>query len=330
MTNEPADEFTTPGFDPLDSIESSELLDNPELMRQRLAEEGFLFFRGLLPASTVGEVRAAVIGAIEKEGWIAAGTDPEDRRPGPVVVREADERWFPGYQRMQSLECFHSLAHEDRLVSLCRDLLDGPVLVHPRKIGRVTFPGSEYPTPPHQDFPFIQGTPDVLTIWLPLAECGPRDGALRVLRRSTRVGLRTREPKPGVGGVGVPVAPGEAHDWASADYRPGDALVFHSFTVHWAPPNHGERLRLSCDYRYQRVEDPVVEGSLRPHYWPTIPDWEVLTEGWSTTRWVEGQAEPAISEMMPPLGELEVGPVRLVRTGAPGPDGPMAGQSPDD
>ena len=85
----------------------------------------------------------------------------------------------------------------------------GPVLVHPRKIARVTFPGSDYPTPPHQDFPLIQGTPDVLTIWLPLAECSPRDGALRVLTRSQRRGLRLPEPTAGVGGVGVPVRPDE-------------------------------------------------------------------------------------------------------------------------
>ena len=77
--------------------------------------------------------------------------------------------------------------------------------------------------------------------------------------------------------------PDEAQDWASASYRPGDVLVFHSLTVHWAPPNRGERLRLSCDYRYQLASDPVVEGSLLPHYWPTIPGWDVLTNGWSTT-----------------------------------------------
>ena len=52
-------------------------------------------------------------------------------------------------------------------------------------------------------------------------------------------------------GSGAPVRPDEAQDWASASYRPGDVLVFHSLTVHWAPPNRGERLRLSCDYRYQ-------------------------------------------------------------------------------
>jgi hypothetical protein len=298
----------------LDSFESSDLLGDPLALRQRLAVEGFLFFRDLLPISAVGGARAAVLEAIDQEGWLAEGSDLQDRRPGRVVVREADERWFPAYQKIQSLEPFHRLAHEERLLSLTHDLLDGPVLVHPRKIARVTFPGSEYPTPPHQDFPLIQGTADVLTIWLPLAECSARDGALRVLRRSPRAGLRPPQPTPGVGGVGVPVGPGEEQDWASADYRPGDVLVFHSLTVHWAPPNRGEKVRLSCDFRYQLATDPVVEGSLLPHYWPTVPGWEVLTEGWSTTRWVERPADPTMSEMSPPLSPLEVGDVRLVHT----------------
>ena len=278
MTTSSDDRSRSSAAGSLDSKESSDLLGDTSGLRRRLGDQGFLFFRGLLPVAAVGEVRAAVLAAIGEEGWLAAGTEPEDRRPGPVVVREADQRWWPAYQKIQSLECFHHLAFAPQLVGLVSGLIDGPVLVHPRKIARVTFPGSDYPTPPHQDFPLIQGTPDVLTVWLPLAECSPRDGALRVLTHSPRKGLRLRQPTAGVGGVGVPVFPEEEQDWASATYQPGDVLVFHSLTVHWAPPNRGDRLRLSCDYRYQRADEPVVEGSLQPHYWPTIPGWEVLTQ----------------------------------------------------
>ena len=297
---------------PLDSFESSGLLGDREALRHRLAEEGFLFFRDLLPTAVVSEVRAGVLRAVEQEGWLAGGAQPEDRLPGPVIVREADDNWWPAYQKIQSLECFHRLAHDDRLVGLAVELVGGPVLVHPRKIARVTFPASDYPTPPHQDFPLIQGTPDVLTFWLPLAACSPRDGALRVLCRSQHNGLRPPVRTPGVGGVSVALRQGEEENWASTSYRPGDVLVFHSLTVHWAPPNRGERLRLSCDFRYQLAADPVVEGSLLPHYWPTVPGWDVLTEGWSTRRWVAGPPDPAISEISPPLEGLEVGNVKLV------------------
>ena len=155
----------------------------------------------------------------------------------------------------------------------------------------------------------------MLTLWLPLAACSPQDGALRVLCRSQHKGRRLPQTAPGVGGVGVPVRPEEEPDWVYTSYRPGDVLVFHSLTVHWAPSNRGDRLRLSCDYRYQRADEPVVEGSLLPHYWPTIPDWDVLTQGWTTSHWVTGADKPVIAQMLPPLGDLDVGRVRLVRTG---------------
>lgn len=318
MLHGPDDALAGPPAASLDSFESSDLLGQPAELRQRLAEDGFLFFRALLPLEAVAQVRAAVLDAVNQEGWLASGTEPEERLPGAVLVREADDNWWPAYQKIQSLECFHRLAYEDRLVGLAGELLAGPVLVHPRKIARVTFPGSDYPTPPHQDFPLIQGTPDVLTFWLPLAECSRQDGALRVLCRSQHTGLRARQPTSGVGGVGVPLEPGEDAAWASASYRPGDVLVFHSLTVHWAPPNEGDRLRLSVDFRYQLASDPLVGGSLLPHYWPRVPGWDVLTAGWSATRWVSGSTNPAMSEMSPPLGPLEVGDVRLVHTARPG------------
>lgn len=315
MPTGPFDDTTDLSVIRLDSFESSHLLGHPDALRQQLAKEGFLFFRDLLPDDVLGEVRVAILEVIAEEGWLADATDPQDRRPGPLVVREADDRWFPAYRRIQALECFHRLAHHDRLLALAGDLLGGPLLVHPRKIARLTFPTSEFPTPPHQDFPLIQGTPEVLTAWLALAPCSLRDGALRVLRRSQRDGLRPRQQAPGVGGVGVTVRLAEQESWVSTDYRPGDVLIFHSLTVHWAPPNRGERLRLSADFRYQLASDPVVEGSLLPHYWPTVPGWEVLTECWSTTRWVDSPANPALSQLSAPLGPLELGPVRLVDSG---------------
>ena len=40
-------------------------------------------------------------------------------------------------------------------------------------------------------------------------------------------------------------------EWASTDFAPGDLLIFHSSTVHWALPNHSDRVRLSLDTRAQ-------------------------------------------------------------------------------
>ena len=43
-------------------------------------------------------------------------------------------------------------------------------------------------------------------------------------------------------------------DWFSSPFDLGDALFFHSKTVHQGVPNlSGNRVRLSVDYRYQSL-----------------------------------------------------------------------------
>jgi hypothetical protein len=268
--------------------DSTPLLDRPDALVEEFRQHGCLFFRGLVPADDVLAVRRDVAGAIASVGWLAPDTDPVDAVPGPEIRREADEHWWPGYTAIQRLESFHRLAHHPALLRPVAALAGGEeLIVHPRKIGRVTFPGSAYPTPPHQDFPLIQGGADVFTIWMPFGDCPPEMGGLRLLDGSHRDGLRPPVAASGIGGVGVEVAEDDPR-WRTADYRPGDAVVFLSFTVHWAPANQADRVRLSGDYRYQPVSVPLVDGSLLPHYGPPlIPGWDDLAAGWSTRRWIE-------------------------------------------
>jgi ectoine hydroxylase-related dioxygenase (phytanoyl-CoA dioxygenase family) len=48
--------------------------------------------------------------------------------------------------------------------------------------------------------------------------------------------------------------------WLTADFRPGDVLIFTMFTLHASLDNQSEnRLRLSTDTRYQLASDPVDE-----------------------------------------------------------------------
>jgi len=69
----------------------------------------------------------------------------------------------------------------------------------------------------------------------------------------------------GTGGAGVALE--EQGEWHTTDYKIGDFVIFHSYTVHQALPNRsGRSLRLSTDNRYQRESDEIDPSSLRPHY----------------------------------------------------------------
>jgi hypothetical protein len=44
--------------------------------------------------------------------------------------------------------------------------------------------------------------------------------------------------------------------WLTTDYHPGDVLIFHNLTLHWALPNTSDRVRLSIDTRAQPATTP--------------------------------------------------------------------------
>jgi hypothetical protein len=265
---------------------STDLIGRPGALRDRMTTDGHVFLGRAVDPELVLAVRAQVLRAIGALGWLAPGSEPERALPGEPARREGDDGWWDGYTAIQSLEAFHALAHAPALLEAVGGVLGEEVLVHPRKIARVTYPGTGWPTPPHQDFPLIQGATDTVTAWLPLGDCSAEMGGLRLLAGSHAAGLRQVVPMQGVGGVGVQVDERDPR-WRTVDYRTGDVLLFLSTTVHWAPPNAGRTLRLSVDYRYQPVSEPIVEGSLRPHYAGRIPEYDVLAHSWRTRRWIE-------------------------------------------
>jgi hypothetical protein len=269
----------------MDALRETLASDAADDLRERLAADGYLFFRGLLDPAAVLETRRAVLGALDGVGWLAPGAPIDDALPSDRVRREeasADPAYFEAYTAIQRLQPFHELAHDPSMVATMERILGGKVLVHPRKIARVGLPQDDFVVGAHQDFPLNQGSPDVLTAWVAIGDCPDELGGLRVLPGSHRRGLLPVEAVPNVGGLRVAEALDDGPGWLTADFRAGDVLVFHSLTVHAAKRNHTDRLRLSCDFRYQAASDPVVEGSLVPHYFPVVPGHDDLTAGWTS------------------------------------------------
>jgi hypothetical protein len=269
-------------------LDATPSLGDAAALRARVAEDGYLFFPALLDPARVGAVRGAVLGVIAEHGWVADGSDPSDAEPGESR-RPGEAAWWPGYVGVLGLESWNSLAHDPALTQVMRDVLGDDLLVQPMKILRVTWPHNEFPTLPHQDFFFVRGASDVLTAWIPLGDCPARLGGLRVLAGSHAEGLREVRAGQGVGHVHADVDDDDPRWTDPHDYRAGDVLVFHSLTVHRAPENQGEHLRISADFRYQSCADPILAAILFPHEHlrSPVPGWPELTKDWSTTRWVE-------------------------------------------
>ena len=240
-------------------------------LRATMAEQGYLFFRRLVPSDVVTEVRRDVLEQCGEAGWLDRGRDlmeavvAADMQP----TTEGQPAYMAVYRKVLKLPRFHDFPCHPALMQIAQQLLEGEVLVHPRRIGRMTFPNNTVATtPPHQDHFYIRGSVDTFSCWTSLGACPITLGGLAVWPGSHKRGFLDHSAHhPGaVGGRGVPVDPAEA-TWHTTDFEPGDALFFHAFTIHKALPNlSGDRLRLSTDNRYQRDGDAIDPGALLPHF----------------------------------------------------------------
>lgn len=276
---------TLPNF-----IDSTPLLRDAAALHERVAREGYLYFKGLLPVEVVMQLRAEMLGVLGAANWLADGAGRLDGRLNMEAVDAAPAETMrldigvthDLYHQTQKLESLHALPHHPVLLRLYETLYGGEVLVHPRHIARMVTPHHGMtPTPPHQDFPLIQGTVNTWTCWMPLGGCPRALGGLAVLRGSHRKGYIPTEPWAGAGGIATQLCPGET-EWLTADYEAGDVLTFPSHTVHCGSKGWiRDEIRLSMDVRYQPAHEPIEANSLLPH---CTLGWPEIYTGWRSDR----------------------------------------------
>lgn len=260
------------------------LLNDGQLLRAAMAERGYLFFRGLIPADAILAARREILARCEEAGWLRPGTDPADGVAAPGVCWiEGQPEFMRVYNALQKGEAFHTLAHTPALLSMLNQLFGEPPLPHPRNIARIIFPQNTlHTTPSHQDYIHVQGTEETYTAWIPLGDCPRELGSLAVLEGSHLSGILPVHRAHGAGGVGIDTG-GLSNRWVGGDFALGDVVIFHSLAVHKALPNLSpDRIRLSVDYRYQPLSHPIAEDSLRPHHGQI--DWPDIYAGWQSTQ----------------------------------------------
>ncbi len=251
--------------------------ENDAVLRARMDENGYLFFRDLVPEESVLDVRRDVLQLCREAGWLHPDYDLMDAvvRPAQPPTSEGHPDYMKVYRQVLKLPRFHDFPQQAPLLEIASRVLgcdSEEVLTHPRRIGRITFPNFQVATTPaHQDHFYIRGSENTYSCWMPLGDCPQSLGGLAVWSGSHKRGfLEHSEVSPGaVGGRGVPVDESQA-DWHTCDFRAGDALFFHAFTIHKALPNlSGNRLRISTDNRYQLPHDAIDPSALLPHFGTT-------------------------------------------------------------
>ncbi len=255
-----------------DCVVSNDLLNDPAALRERMARDGYLFFRDLLDRQAVRQVRQDLLELCRQVGWLAEDAPLEEAKPN--MENAYEDYMDPGFQAVRAkaviLESVHALMHRTELVGVIEKLAGEPAIPHLGKEVRIRFPRQLGPggvlqrSAPHQDFVHNQGTVECYSGWAPIGDVPRQLGGLEVLTGSHKHGVYDVHASEGGAVSTVMVDESQVSgQWVTADYQIGDFMFFHSLTVHKAPPNLGDSLRFSLDCRYQGVSQPFSANLLK-------------------------------------------------------------------
>jgi hypothetical protein len=239
----------------------------PERWADLLAEHGYLWFRGLIPADLCRTARVAIAGRLAALGAL----DPS--RPAEDLPCRDGLPPAPGYQETGDRQPEVAAAVQgDAVRTVITRLLGGAAEPSTYLWTRPVPPGGA--TGVHIDRVYVgQGSPRFLTIWCCLADTPRRRGGLAVMPGShTAPALAKVHATYGRSDVDrdlvdgtfddAPVAFAERYGagwgvgWASADYGVGDVMVFGMHLVHASLVNTDACFRLTCDARWTPRDEP--------------------------------------------------------------------------
>jgi len=240
--------------------DSADLLADPTALRRRLAEDGYLFLRGVLDAGAVAAARAEVLARLSAVGEILPGAD--------IFTGRSDRR-----------------AMEPDLGRFWRSVSEGPVLravTHGAAIARIMgLVAGETPraqdflflrvgvpgraTGLHFDYPFFARMHDqVWTVWTPVGDVPTTRGPLMVVENSHRfadlveevVGfdvVRDASRKAAFAANAIDFARARGTRLLTADFRAGDVMLFGMYLLHGSLDHHDASgtVRVSTDLRWQ-------------------------------------------------------------------------------
>ncbi len=204
--------------------------------RQQFRDDGYVVVRQFLDAGELslltGELDRYIADVVPQLSNAAAFYDDRSR---PETLKQL--------QHMTCDSFFSEYASHPAWKSLAEELLGEEACCDsPEWFNKP--PGTDHPTPPHQDnYYFNLIPPSVLTIWVALDAVDTDNGCLRYVPGSHLNGARPHR-RSSVLGFSQGISDYADHDMArevAVHLQPGDASVHHGWTVHRADPNQSTR-----------------------------------------------------------------------------------------
>ena len=259
--------------------DSASLVTRPDLLRERLKKDGYLYLPGFVPDALLVPLQREFLEIADDAGWLDPSAPLEHFIANPAAAcGPPDPAFMNVHFEMFGRERLHQFPHARLFADFFTQLFGDQPLLHPQIRIRLRFPNFDCTTPAHQDNFVNGGALETFTVWIPLSDCPEEMGGLQLLRESPGMGLLPARSDASTGTLEITCPLPDR--WMSADFHFGDALIFHSLAVHQAARNVSNRLRISIDFRFQRLSDPIDPARFLPPH--TLQGWDSLYENWES------------------------------------------------
>lgn len=224
--------------------DSTALIGDGPALRQRMAEDGYVFVRDFIDKDLLAWGEGLYRQALAAEELI----DLAEERP--VWTGKKSDTWRPC--DAIGTQFWHKVVALPQLNAIMRDIYDADPVWIPIAAHRSSFPtgpledGQDLFSGRHQDSFYSEGMGYTIC-WMPVRDVKKSDGAFAVAEGTNRRGI-LHQP---ITGKDHSILPGviPETDWRSTDFRVGDVLIFDYGTAHTGLPNPSNEFRLSLDVR---------------------------------------------------------------------------------
>ncbi|HEX8056697.1 MAG TPA: phytanoyl-CoA dioxygenase family protein [Novosphingobium sp.] len=291
-------------IDVAELTDSTDLIGNPQALRQRYLDDGVVFLRGVIDPELMAWGREKYREALTAEGLINPAIE------APVWTGKKTDTWRPCDAIGTTV--WHEVVKQPLLNEIMRDIFaDDPVWIPiaAHRSGLPTGPieeGQDIFAGRHQDGFYNEGM--LFTIcWMPVRDVAMDRGSFAVAPGTHHRGSLHDTSLPG---NAIPREAIAEDAWRSASFRVGDVLIFNYLTAHTALPNPSDEIRMSLDVRAipASAPQPVIGSVDKVAKSADGTDVTIRTEeeGLVTVHLSE---ETLIRDMNPwpriPLGEVE-------------------------
>jgi hypothetical protein len=258
--------------------ESNDIFEDTEGLRERMAEDGYLFFRGFHNKSNSIAARRNILTKLNEMGRLDSRYPMEEG----VAAQGKKDFIFGKTNYPVDLPDLLSVVESAETMSFFDRFLGASSLTLDYKWPRAVAPGSG--SRAHYDVVYMgRGTKNLYTMWSPLGDVPMELGSLCICLESHRF-ERLKDTygkmdisKDMVNSGGFSNNPIEIVElfggrWATADFQAGDAIIFGMYTMHMSLTNQTGQYRTSCDTRYQLASEPVDQRFMGSN--PTPPSYD--------------------------------------------------------